>query len=139
MNTPITVEALVQAPIGRVWNAFIDPDAIIAWNAASDDWHTVSAQQDVRPGGRFSARMEAKDGSEGFDFSGTYDDVVEHERLAYTMDDGRKAVVTFVPQEGGVLVTETFEAESQNPHEMQRVGWQAILDSFKRYAEGAMS
>ncbi len=135
MENTITVETLVGAPIEKVWDAFTDPEAIKAWNAASDDWHTTAATNDLRTGGSFSSRMEAKDGSQGFDFGGTYTQVIPHERIAYTMGDGRKVAVTFTQEEGGVRVTETFDPESENTHDMQRSGWQAILDSFKRYVE----
>lgn len=131
----IAIETTVRAPVQLVWKAWTTPDDIVRWNAASDDWHTTSANVDLRVGGTFSSRMEAKDGSMGFDFEGTYTDVVVHERLAYVMADGREVVVEFVPQGGAVLVRESFEAEASNPVEMQRDGWQAILDRFARYVE----
>jgi uncharacterized protein YndB with AHSA1/START domain len=131
----IMVETTVRAPLAKVWSDFTSPEAIKAWNAASPDWHTTRAENDLRTGGTFVSRMEAKDGSEGFDFTGTYDEVVPHERIAYTMSDGRKVDVKFVPEEDGVRVVETFDPESENPREMQRAGWQSILDTFKRYCE----
>jgi len=134
-KTMITVEATVKAPIEKVWQFWAGPEHIIQWNTASDDWHTTKSENDLREGGKFSARMEAKDGSMGFDFGGTYDDVQTNKLIAYTMGDGRKVKVTFESQGNQTLVTETFEAESQNPVEMQRGGWQAILDNFKKYAE----
>lgn len=109
------------------------------WNTASSDWHTTTAENDLKVGGRFSSRMEAKDGSEGFDFTGVYTAVAPHERVAYRMDDGRQVEVTFAPDEQSVRVVETFEPETENPHELQRAGWQAILDSFKKYVEDSMS
>ena len=131
----ITVEILVKADLAKVWRAWNTPADIVEWNAASEDWHTTRSEVDLRAGGKFSARMEAKDGSEGFDFEGTYTRVVPRELVAYRMSDGREARVEFHPQEGGVLVRETFDAEDENPAEMQRQGWQAILDSFRRHVE----
>ena len=133
-NTPITVETLVAAPVDRVWRAYTTPEAITRWNAASDDWHTTAATVDLRPGGAFSSRMEAKDGSMGFDFAGTYTDVVPHERIAYTFGD-RSAEVAFRPTPAGTAVRVTFDAEETHAVEQQRQGWQAILDSFTRYVE----
>jgi uncharacterized protein YndB with AHSA1/START domain len=131
----ITVETLVKADLAEVWNAWNTPADIVEWNAASEDWHTTRSAVDLRAGGKFSARMEAKDGSEGFDFEGTYTRVVPRELVAYRMSDGREVRVEFRQQEGGVLVRETFDAEDENPAEMQRQGWQAILDSFRRHVE----
>lgn len=137
MQEPITVEVHVSAPIEKVWNDFTSPEAIKVWNAASDDWHTTEASNDLRVGGTFSSRMEAKDGSAGFDFAGVYTSVFPHEHIAYTMGDGRKVEVTFTPEENGVRVVETFDPETQNTPELQRTGWQAILDNFKKYAENS--
>lgn len=134
---PITIEARVKAPLEKVWHDFTSPEAITAWNSASDEWHTTRATNDLRVGGTFSSRMEAKDGSAGFDFSGTYDEVITHERLAYTMEDGRKVEVRFVPEGDSVHIIETFDPETENSEDMQRAGWQAILDRFKRYCEGS--
>lgn len=131
----ITVETLVRSDLGKVWSAWNDPAAIQQWNAASDDWHTTKSAVDLREGGTFSARMEAKDGSEGFDFEGTYTRVVPQEAIAYRMSDGREVEIEFSEQPGGVLVKETFDAESENPPELQREGWQAILESFRRHVE----
>ncbi len=136
MTETITVETYVRAPIEKVWHDFTNPDAIKVWNAASDDWHTTEAENDLKAGGTLRSRMEAKDGSVGFDLVGVYDAVVEHERIAYTMGDGRKVEVTFTPDEHGVKLVETFDPETENTHEMQRAGWQAILDNFKAYSEG---
>lgn len=135
MNESIIVEALIQAPLEKVWHDYTDPRAIMAWNAASDDWHTTKVENDVRTGGAFMSRMEAKDGSVGFDFTGTYDEVIPQEKIAYTMTDGRNAVITFAPVDGAVKVVVTFDPETENPQDMQRAGWQAILDSFKKYCE----
>ena len=131
----ITVETLVHAPIEKVWHDFTDPDAIVQWNAASDDWHTTKSENDLRTGGTFMSRMEAKDGSTGFDFGGTYDEVVMHEHFSYTMDDGRKVDVKFAPEGDTVRIIETFDPESENTADLQRQGWQAILDNFKKYCE----
>ena len=134
-NQPITVQATVNAPAEKVWTLWNEPAHITKWAAASDDWHTTRAENDIRTGGTFLSRMEAKDGSFGFDFGGTYDDVRPNEYIAYTMGDGRKVSVTFTPEGGSTNIVETFEPESENPREMQQGGWQAILDSFKQYAE----
>ncbi len=135
MQNPITVEVSVKAPLEKVWELWTQPEHITQWNAASDDWHTPRAENDLRTGGKFSSRMEAKDGSFGFDFGGTYDEVKEHELIAYTMGDGRQVRVTFVPLGNVTLVKEDFEAESENSREMQQSGWQSILDNFKKYVE----
>jgi uncharacterized protein YndB with AHSA1/START domain len=131
----ITVETAVKAPIAKVWDAWNNPDDIKQWNAAQDDWHTTESEVDLREGGKFSARMEAKDGSTGFDFEGIYSRVLPEQKIEFLMSDGRKVRVDFVEQNGEVLVKETFEAESDNPPEMQRQGWQAILDNFARHVE----
>jgi uncharacterized protein YndB with AHSA1/START domain len=130
----ITVETIVKAPIERVWRAYTTPEDITQWNAASDDWHTTSARVDLRVGGTFSSRMEAKDGSMGFDFAGTYAKIVEHELIEYSFDE-RAVQVTFADSPGGVRVHVTFDSESRNPIEQQRDGWQAILNNFARYVE----
>lgn len=134
-NQPITVQAIVNAPVEKVWTLWNEPAHITKWAAASDDWHTTRAENDIRTGGTFLSRMEAKDGSFGFDFGGTYDEVRPNEYIAYTMGDGRKVSVTFTPEGGSTNIVETFEPESENPREMQQGGWQAILDNFKKYAE----
>ncbi len=134
-RTPITVETTVAAPVDRVWRAYTTPEAITRWNAASDDWHTTAATVDLRPGGAFSSRMEAKDGSAGFDFAGTYTEVVEHERIAYTFGD-RSAEIAFRAAPAGTVVRVTFDAEQTHSVEQQRQGWQAILDHFRHYVEG---
>jgi uncharacterized protein YndB with AHSA1/START domain len=132
----ITVEATIKAPIDRIWHAYTMPDDILIWNTASPDWHTVSASADLRAGGAFSFRMEAKDGSMGFDFAGTYTEVVPMERIESEFG-GRRSAAVFVPEADHVRVTVMFDAEETHPVEQQRGGWQAILDSFKRYVEGA--
>lgn len=132
----ITVETAVKAPLQRVWEAWNNPEDIKRWNAASDDWHTTSSSVELREGGRFSARMEAKDGSAGFDFDGTYTRIVPGRLIEYRIGDGRAVSVEFREGQGQVLVRETFEAETRNPPEMQRGGWQSILDNFARYVEG---
>jgi uncharacterized protein YndB with AHSA1/START domain len=131
----VTVETPVAAPLEDVWRAWTTPADIEAWNAASDDWHTTAATVDLREGGTFTSRMEAKDGSAGFDFEGTYTKVVPHERIEYVLEDGREVRVEFLSADDHVLVRETFDAEATNPVEMQREGWQAILDRFARHVE----
>lgn len=131
----ITVEKLVNADLAKVWTAWNTPADIRQWNAASEDWHTTESAVDLREGGSFSARMEAKDGSFGFDFAGVYTRVAPNEAIEFRMGDGRAVAVAFARQAGGVLVTETFDAETQNSPEMQRQGWQSILDNFARYVE----
>lgn len=139
MKTTITVSTLINAPISRVWSAWTRPEDITQWNAASDDWHSPAARNDLRVGGGFSYRMEAKDKSAGFDFEGTYTEVIPHRRIAYTMGDERDVVVDFLPEGNSTRVTETFAAESIHPIEMQREGWQSILDRFRRHVEANVS
>lgn len=134
-KTSITVESTVQAPVEKVWQYWIGPEHITKWCAASDDWHAPRAENDARTGGKFSTRMEAKDGSFGFDFGGVYDEVKQHEVIEYTMEDGRKVNVQFTSNGNETKVVETFDAENTHPVEMQRTGWQAILDNFKKYVE----
>lgn len=131
---PEAVETSVAAPIDQVWRAYTTPSDIVKWNAASDDWHTTTATVDLREGGAFSSRMEAKDGSMGFDFAGTYTTIVEHKRIEYSFGD-RKAEVEFVPDGKGVVVRVVFDAETTHSVEQQQAGWQAILDNFARYVE----
>jgi len=133
----ITVETSVKAPLEKVWNFWTAPDHIVKWNNASDDWHTPKADNDLRPGGKFSSRMEAKDGSMGFDFWGIYNEVKPHELITYTMGDGRKASLHFTQSAEGTetKIVETFDAEETNAIEMQKGGWQSILDNFKKYVE----
>ena len=131
----ITVQNIVNAPVEKVWKLWNGAEHITKWNAASDDWHTPRAENDLRPGGKFSSRMEAKDGSFGFDFWGVYDEVKTNELIDYTLGDGRKVTITFSPTGNSTKIAETFEAEDTNPIEMQKGGWQAILDNFKKYVE----
>lgn len=131
----ITISAQVKAPTEKVWEFWTSPEHIIKWNAASDDWHTPRAENDLRVGGRFLSRMEAKDGSFGFDFTGTYDKVEPLKRIAYTMEDGRRAIIDFKENQGAIEIITVFDAETQNSIDMQRAGWQSILDNFKRYVE----
>ncbi len=135
-KTMITVQALVEAPVEKVWNAWIKPEHITQWNNASDDWHTPKASNDLRVGGKFSATMAARDGSVSFDFEGTYTTIKLYQLIEYTITDGRTVKIVFDSHGKHTRVIETFEAESENPIEMQRGGWQAILDNFKMYTEG---
>ncbi len=134
----ITVETTVHAPMERVWQAYTTPEDIVQWNAASDDWHTTKASVDLRVGGAFSSRMEAKDGSFGFDFAGTYTSVVPHSLLEYSFGD-RTARVDFADTPEGVNVKVSFEAETTHSIEQQQGGWQAILNNFKRHVESNKS
>ena len=130
----ITVETIAKAPMAKVWSAYTTPDDIKQWNAASDDWHTTKSTVDLRVGGAFTSRMEAKDGSFGFDFEGTYTKVVPNELIEYAFGD-RTGTVEFMPGTQGVTVRVTFDAENEYPVEQQRQGWQAILDKFARHVE----
>lgn len=131
----ITVETLVRAEPAKVWDAWNTPEDIKQWNSAHEDWHTTRSTVDLREGGTFVSRMEAKDGSVGFDFEGTYTRVVPGQRVEYRMSDGREVTVVLVEGPSGVLVREIFDAENEHPPELQRQGWQAILDNFGRYVE----
>jgi uncharacterized protein YndB with AHSA1/START domain len=132
---PITIQTTVNAPAKKVWEFWTTPAHIIQWNSASPDWHTPRATMDLKTGGTFTARMEAKDGSVGFDFEGVFSEVIPMQKLAYAMPDGRKVTVLFEEKDGKTTVTETFDPESENPIEMQRDGWQAILDNFRKHTE----
>jgi uncharacterized protein YndB with AHSA1/START domain len=134
-KTQITVECTVKAPVEKTWNYWTAPEHITKWNSASDDWHTPRAENDLREGGKFTARMEAKDGSMGFDFGGVYDEVKKHQRIAYTLGDDRRVIVDFSGSGNETRVVETFDAENTNSVEVQRTGWQAIMDNFKKYVE----
>lgn len=134
-KTIITIESTVNAPVEKVWEYWTKPEHITEWNSASDDWHTPRAENDLRAGGSFASRMEAKDGSMGFDFGGVYDAVRTNEYIEYTMGDSRKVKINFSAQGKQTKVTESFEAENTNSVEMQRSGWQAILNNFKKYME----
>jgi ribosome small subunit-dependent GTPase A len=133
----ILIETAVDASAAEAWRAWTTPADIVCWNTASPDWHTTSAELDLRVGGKFTAHMAAKDGSMGFDFSGTYTRIIAPSVLEYVLDDGRAVLVEFVERPGGVTVRETFEAESENDEELQRTGWQAILDNFARHVVAA--
>jgi uncharacterized protein YndB with AHSA1/START domain len=131
----ITVENTIHAPLEKVWSFWTDPIHIKNWNNASDDWHTPFAENDLKEGGKFLSRMESKDGKFGFDFGGVYDEVKANELISYTMGDGRKVKISFSNVDGTTKVSEAFEPENTNPFEMQKDGWQAILDNFKKYVE----
>ncbi len=134
-NTTITVESTVQAPVEKVWRYWSEPAHITNWCQASDDWHVPAADNDLREGGKFSTTMAAKDGSMSFDFGGVYTRVSTHKLIEYTMGDGRNVSVGFSDDAGSTKIIETFDPENTNPLELQRSGWQAILDNFKRYTE----
>lgn len=131
----LTVEALIDAPIEKVWEYWTNPVHIKNWNQASADWHTTHSENEFRVGGKFLSRMEAKDGTAGFDFWGTYDVITPKEYIEYTMGDGRKVNITFQEEAAKTKLVEKFEPEQTNPLEMQQAGWQAILDNFKQYTE----
>lgn len=136
-NETITVGVFINAPVEQVWQCYTDPTHITDWNTASSDWHTPRAENDLQVGGKFLTRMEAKDGSAGFDFTGTYTEVVLNSKIAYVMDgdDARTALTSFAPEGAGTRVSVTFDIEHENPIEMQRAGWQSISDNFKRHVE----
>jgi uncharacterized protein YndB with AHSA1/START domain len=134
-TTPITVQTTVNAPIGKVWTFWTAPEHITGWNFAIDEWQCPSAVNDLRVGGKFSSRMEAKDGSFGFDFEGVYEAVIPQERIEYVLGDGRKVKITFTAKGTETEVIETFDPESENGIELQQQGWQAILNNFKKYTE----
>lgn len=135
MSTKLTVQATIDADRKKVWKYYTSPEHITKWNFADPSWHCPSAENDMRVGGKYRARMEAKDGSFGFDFEAIYRELVEGEKFTYEMGDGRKASVDFNGVNGKTEVIVTFDAESENPLEMQKAGWQAILDNFKKYTE----
>jgi uncharacterized protein YndB with AHSA1/START domain len=132
----ITVQAVINAPLEQVWKLYTEPEHVMKWNNASNDWHTSRAENDLKVGGKFLYRMEAKDGSSGFDFDGTYEQVKTNELIVYSISDGRKVQVMFTKDDNTrTKIATTFEAESTNPIEMQRDGWQAISNNFKKYVE----
>ncbi|MGV3762573.1 SRPBCC family protein [Parapedobacter sp.] len=133
--TKITVEATANASVAKVWKAWNTPADIMQWNTPDPSWHSPSSENDLRIGGKFKNRMEAKDGSFGFDFEGIYDNVEEHREITYTMPDGRKATTVFAEGDGGTTIATTFDAESENDPQFQKQGWQAILDNFVKYVE----
>lgn len=134
-KTTITVQTTVNAPIERAWKVWNEPEHITKWCSGSPDWHTPRAENDLRIGGKLQSRMEAKDGSAGFDFVGTYTEVKKHQAIAYTMDDGRNVTISFSTNGNKTTIVETFDAENENPVEMQREGWQTILNNFKAHVE----
>ncbi|WP_437373748.1 SRPBCC family protein [Maribacter litoralis] len=131
----ITVKTSVNADINKVWDYWTKPEHIMNWNFASDEWCCPKAENNLKPNGKFSWRMEAKDGSMGFDFEGTYDKIIDKELISYKMGDGRNVEIEFAQSGDNVLITETFDAEGTNADEQQRAGWQAILENFKKYVE----
>lgn len=131
----VTVQTTIQASLEVVWNSWLEPRHVEKWNAASDDWHTPKAINDVREGGRFVYTMAAKDGSVSFDFSGKFEEIIEHKKIVTLLDDDRRVWVNFEQSDNGVQLQETFEIEDENSEELQRMGWQAILDNFKKYTE----
>ncbi|WP_420386285.1 SRPBCC family protein [Roseivirga sp.] len=133
----ITIEATINTNIQTAWDSYTQPEHITQWNFADDSWHCPSAENDLKVGGKMKSRMEAKDGSFGFDFEGIYDVVEDKKRLVYHLEDGRVVETTFADQGNSVLVTTTFDAETQNPIEMQRDGWQAILNNYKKHTENS--
>ncbi len=134
-TTKITVSAAITADVKKVWDYYSNPKHITKWNFASDDWHCPKAENDLRIGGKLLSRMEAKDGSFGFDFEAYYDEVIDYKKIAYSMTDGRQAVTVFEDHNGKTKVTTTFDAEKENPVELQKEGWLAILNNFKKYVE----
>lgn len=134
-TSKITIETTIKSDIDTVWKRWTTPSDIKKWNTASPEWHTTKAENNLKKGGHFSSRMEAKDGSMGFDFDGIYEDIIPNKHIAYVLDDNRKVDIKFETIETGIKITETFEPENQNPAEMQKQGWQAILDNFKTYVE----
>ena len=137
-ESKITVEASVNAPIEKVWNCYAQPEHITKWNFASDDWHCPSAENDLRVGGKINARMEAKDGSNGFDFEAIYTEIIPHKKIAYKMLDDRNAEINFNEIGNQTEVIITFEAENVYPIDLQKAGWQAILNNFKEYVESKL-
>ena len=135
MSTKVTVQATINADRQKVWNYYTNPEHITKWNFADPSWHCPNAENDLRVGGKYRARMEAKDGSFGFDFEAIYSELVDGEKFTYEMSDGRQASVNFIDRADQTEVIVTFDAETENPIEMQKGGWQAILDSFKNYTE----
>lgn len=133
--TRITVEAVIEAPIEKVWKAWNTPEDIMNWNTADPGWHCPSSENDLRAGGRFRNRMEARDGSFGFDFEGSYDKVELHKEISYTMSDGRRATSLFSEEGDKTRVATSFDAETENDPDFQKQGWQAILNNFKNYVE----
>jgi uncharacterized protein YndB with AHSA1/START domain len=134
-KTTIKVSTTVNLPVSKVWKLWTTPEDIVKWNNASNDWHTVKAENDLRTGGTFSSRMESKDGSAGFDFAGTYKKVILNHQIQYTIADSRRVSILFTGAGNKTIIVESFEAEDINPIEFQKQGWQSILNNFKKYAE----
>jgi uncharacterized protein YndB with AHSA1/START domain len=134
-NVKVTVKTTVNVPVEKVWEFWTEPNHITKWNNASEDWHTPVAENDLRPGGSFLSRMEAKDGSFGFDFKGIYDEVKLLEFISYSLEDGRKVEISFEGKENETEIIETFDPDTSNSIELQQTGWQAIINNFKKYAE----
>ncbi|HLP06460.1 MAG TPA: SRPBCC domain-containing protein [Paludibacter sp.] len=134
-RTTLTVRTIVEKPVELTWKHWNNPEDIVVWYTASDDWQTSKVENNLEPDGNFNYRMEAKDGSFSFNFEGKYDQVTENEKIGYTIADGRKVNIEFIPSDNSTEIVETFEAERTNSLEMQQAGWQAILDNFKKYME----
>lgn len=134
----ISVETTVEVPVEKVWEFWTEPHHITKWSFASDEWHAPKAENDLRVGGTFLTRMEAKDGSFGFDFGGVYDEIKKNELISYTLGDGRKVSISFISQDHATKIIETFDAESMNSIEQQKAGWQAFLENFKKYSEASL-
>jgi len=135
MTNSVTVQNIINAPLEKVWEYYTNPQHVVHWNNASEDWHTPKAENDLRVGGKFSYRMESVDGKNGFDFEGVYDELEVNTLIKYSMADGRKVTVLFTPQGESANIEVTFDLENENSEELQRQGWQAILDNFKKYVE----
>lgn len=135
MKNPITISTIINAPIEKVWNYWNQPEHIKSWAFASDDWEAPYAENDLKIGGTFKTTMSAKDGSATFDFEGTYTSVMEHKLIEYEMSDGRQVTIVFEETPDGISITQSFDPEDENSIEMQRQGWQSILDNFKLYVE----
>ncbi len=134
-SSKITIEATIAADTKKVWHSWTNPEEIKKWNFASDDWHCPKASNDLKVGGKYAARMEAKDGSFGFDFEAVYNEIVDQKKITYTMEDGRKVTTHFENFGGKTKITTVFDAEKENSEEMQKQGWQAILNNFKKHVE----
>ncbi len=131
----ITISATISSDLEKVWEFYTDPEHITQWNFATEEWHCPNAKNDLKVGGKLWSRMEAKDGSFGFDYEAIYDEIIPQKKIIYTLGDGRKVIIDFEKGNEMTKVTTNFEAEKENPLEMQRDGWQAILDNFKKYVE----
>jgi uncharacterized protein YndB with AHSA1/START domain len=138
-NNTITVETTVKAPIEKIWSYWTEPKHITQWYFASDDWHAPSAENDLKMKGKFKTKMAAKDGSAGFDFEGVYTRVILHKVIEYILADGRKVAITFSGQGNEIKVSESFDPENENPYELQKNGWQNILDNFKKHCESKLT